>query len=149
VATIRALKMHGGVKKTELGAENVEALDKGFANLERHINNMRKFGLPVMVAVNRFVNDTEAEIDLLIKKCKELGVEVSLNEVWAKGGEGGLDTAKKLVEILENEKADFKPLYDVESSIIEKLNTIVKEMYGADGIVVEKSAMKQIKKLEE
>ncbi|RXM72081.1 formate--tetrahydrofolate ligase [Clostridium tetani] len=149
VATIRALKMHGGVKKTELSEENLEALDKGFANLQKHITNMKNFGLPVMVAVNRFITDSEAEIDLLIKKCKEIGVEVSLNEVWAKGGEGGIEMAEKLVKILETEKPNYKPLYDVEDSIPEKLNKIVKELYGGEGVVIESSAMKQIKKLEE
>lgn len=149
VATIRALKMHGEVKKTELSGENLEALDKGFANLQKHITNMKNFGLPVMVAVNRFITDSEAEIDLLIKKCKEIGVEVSLNEVWAKGGEGGIEMAEKLVKILETEKPNYKPLYDVEDSIPEKLNKIVKELYGGEGVVIESSAMKQIKKLEE
>ncbi len=149
VATIRALKMHGGVKKTELGNENVEALDKGFANLAKQVENMRKFGLPVLVAVNRFVNDTDAEIQLLINKCKEFGVEVSLNECWAKGGEGGIEMAEKLVKILETEKAEYKPLYDIEASIIDKLNTIVKEIYGGDGVEIDSAAMKQIKKLEE
>ncbi|AVP53926.1 formate--tetrahydrofolate ligase [Clostridium tetani] len=149
VATIRALKMHGGVKKTELSGENLEALDKGFANLQKHITNMKNFGLPVMVAVNRFITDSEAEIDLLIKKCKEIGVEVSLNEVWAKGGEGGIEMAEKLVKILETEKPNYKPLYDVEDSIPEKLNKIVKELYGGEGVAIESSAMKQIKKLEE
>ncbi|CDI50493.1 formate--tetrahydrofolate ligase [Clostridium tetani] len=149
VATIRALKMHGGVKKTELSGENLEALDKGFTNLQKHITNMKNFGLPVMVAVNRFITDSEAEIDLLIKKCKEIGVEVSLNEVWAKGGEGGIEMAEKLVKILETEKPNYKPLYDVEDSIPEKLNKIVKELYGGEGVVIESSAMKQIKKLEE
>lgn len=149
VATIRALKMHGGVKKTELSGENLEALDKGFANLQKHITNMKNFGLPVMVVVNRFITDSEAEIDLLIKKCKEIGVEVSLNEVWAKGGEGGIEMAEKLVKILETEKPNYKPLYDVEDSIPEKLNKIVKELYGGEGVAIESSAMKQIKKLEE
>lgn len=149
VATIRALKMHGGVKKTELSGENVEALDKGFDNLQKHITNMKKFGLPVMVAVNRFITDSDAEIELLIKKCKEIGVEVSLNEVWAKGGEGGIEMAEKLVKILETEKADYKTLYDVEDSIPEKLNKIVTELYGGEGVTIEPSAMKQIKKLEE
>lgn len=149
VATIRALKMHGGVKKTELSGENLEALDKGLLIYKKHITNMKNFGLPVMVAVNRFITDSEAEIDLLIKKCKEIGVEVSLNEVWAKGGEGGIEMAEKLVKILETEKPNYKPLYDVEDSIPEKLNKIVKELYGGEGVAIESSAMKQIKKLEE
>lgn len=149
VATIRALKMHGGVKKTELGVENLEALDKGFVNLAKQVENMKKFGLPVLVAVNRFINDTEAEINLLIKKCEEFGVEVSLNECWEKGGQGGTEMAEKLVRILENEKSNYKPLYDVEASIQEKLDIIVKEIYGGDGVVIDSAAMKQIKRLEE
>ncbi|EHL17020.1 formate-tetrahydrofolate ligase [Peptoanaerobacter stomatis] len=149
VATIRALKMHGGVKKTELGAENLEALDKGFANLKKQVENMRKFGLPVLVGINRFINDTQAEIDLLTKKCQEFGVEVSLNDCWAKGGEGGIEMAEKLVKILENEQSNYKPLYDENLSVADKLNTIVKEIYGADGVVIEAEAKKQIKKLEE
>ena len=148
VATIRALKMHGGVKKTELGTENLDALDKGFANLKKQVENMRKFGLPVLVGINRFVNDTQAEIDLLTKKCEEFGVEVSLNDCWAKGGEGGIEMAEKLVKILEKGEANYKPLYDEKSSIEEKLNTIVKEIYGADGVNIEPAAMKQIKTLE-
>ena len=149
VATIRALKMHGGVKKTELGAENLEALDKGFANLKKQVENMRKFGLPVLVGINRFINDTQAEIDLLTKKCQEFGVEVSLNDCWAKGGEGGIEMAEKLVKILENEQSNYKPLYDENLSVADKLNTIVKEIYGADGVIIEAEAKKQIKKLEE
>jgi formate--tetrahydrofolate ligase len=149
VATIRALKMHGGVKKTDLGAENLEALDKGFANLKKQVENMRKFGLPVLVGINRFINDTQAEIDLLTKKCQEFGVEVSLNDCWAKGGEGGIEMAEKLVKILENEQSNYKPLYDENLSVADKLNTIVKEIYGADGVIIEAEAKKQIKKLEE
>lgn len=148
VATIRALKMHGGVKKTELGAENLDALDKGFANLKKQVENMRKFGLPVLVGINRFVNDTQAEIDLLTKKCEEFGVEVSLNDCWAKGGEGGIEMAEKLVKILEKGEANYKPLYDEKLSIEEKLNTIAKEIYGADGVNIDSAAMKQIKTLE-
>ena len=140
--------MHGGVKKTELGTENLDALDKGFANLKKQVENMRKFGLPVLVGINRFVNDTQAEIDLLTKKCEEFGVEVSLNDCWAKGGEGGIEMAEKLVKILEKGEANYKPLYDEKSSIEEKLNTIVKEIYGADGVNIEPAAMKQIKTLE-
>ena len=149
VATIRALKMHGGVKKTDLGAENLDALDKGFANLKKQVENMRKFGLPVLVGINRFINDTQAEIDLLTKKCQEFGVEVSLNDCWAKGGEGGIEMAEKLVKILENEQSNYKPLYDENLSVADKLNTIVKEIYGADGVIIEAEAKKQIKKLEE
>lgn len=149
VATIRALKMHGGVKKTELGAENVEALTKGFANLQKQVENIRKFGLPVLVAVNKFANDTEAEIQALTNQCKEHGIEVSLNEVWEKGGQGGVEMAEKLVKIIETEESNYAPLYEVEASIPEKLNTIVKEIYGGDGVEIDSAAMKQIKKLEE
>ncbi|MBE6069199.1 MAG: formate--tetrahydrofolate ligase [Clostridium lundense] len=149
VATIRALKMHGGVKKTELGAENVEALTKGFANLQKQVENIRKFGLPVLVAVNKFANDTEAEIQALTNQCKEHGIEVSLNEVWEKGGQGGVEMAEKLVKIIETEESNYAPLYEVEASIPEKLNTIIKEIYGGDGVEIDSAAMKQIKKLEE
>ena len=149
VATIRALKMHGGVKKAELGIENLEALNKGFSNLQKQVENMRKFGLPVLVAINKFANDTQAEIDLLTKKCQEFCIEVSLNECFTKGGEGGIEMAEKLVKILDNEKPDFKLLYDVEDTIENKLNKIVKEIYGADKVVIEDNAKKQIKTLEE
>lgn len=149
VATIRALKMHGGVAKSDLGAENVEALEKGFVNLAKQVENMRKFGLPVLVAVNKFVSDTQAEVDTLIKKCNDFGVGVSLNECWEKGGEGGIEMAQKLVDLLENETSNYAPIYDENSSIDEKLNTIVKEIYGGDGVIIEPSARKQIKKLEE
>ena len=149
VATIRALKMHGGVAKSDLGMENLEALDNGFENLTKQVENIRKFNVPVMVAVNRFSNDTEKEIELLIAKCNDFGVEVALNEVWAKGSEGGVEMAQKLVKLVETEKSNFKPIYDVNSSINEKLNTIVKEIYGGDGVVLEGNAKKQMKKIEE
>lgn len=148
VATIRALKMHGGVKKTDLGEENLEALDKGFVNLKKQVENMRKFGLPVLVAINKFVNDTDKEIELLEKKCREFGVEVSLNECWEKGGDGGIEMAQKLVHMLETEKSEYKPLYDVNDSIENKLNTIVREIYGGDGVVFEGKSKKQVKQLE-
>ena len=149
VATIRALKMHGGVKKNDLSYENVEALHRGFDNLAKQVENIRKFGLPVMVAVNRFTNDTEAEIKCLLDDCRTFGVEVALNEVWAKGGEGGIEMAEKLIHLVDTEKSNYKPLYDVESSIDEKINTIVKEIYGGDGVEYSPKALKQIKKLEE
>jgi len=149
VATIRALKMHGGVIKAELGKENLEALDKGFANLEKQVENVRKFGLPVMVAVNKFVSDTNAEIDLIVKKCKVYGVDVSLNEVWAKGGEGGIHMAETLVKLVESSASDFKYLYDLEMPIDRKIETIVKEIYGGDGVVFSAKAQKEMKKLEE
>jgi len=149
VATIRALKMHGGVAKTELSKENLSALDKGFENLAKQIENIKKFGLPVMVAINKFAMDTEAEIDLLLKKCREYGVAAVLNEVWEKGGEGGKEMAEKLVELIENEKPSFKPIYEVEASIMEKLDTIVREIYGGCRVKYSAKALKMIKKLEE
>ncbi|MGE5630521.1 MAG: formate--tetrahydrofolate ligase [Caulobacteraceae bacterium] len=149
VATIRALKMHGGVKKTELGQENLTALDKGFENLAKQVENVRKFGLPVLVAVNRFINDTEAEVELLLKKCKEYGVEASLNEVWEKGGEGGTEMAEKLVSLIDREEPHYKPIYEVEASIAEKIGTIVKEIYGGSGVKFSAKAIKEIKRLEE
>lgn len=149
VATIRALKMHGGVAKTELSKENLDALDKGFANLKKQVENIRKFGLPVLVAINRFTSDTEAEIALLEKKCSENGIKVTLNESWAKGGEGGVDMAKSLLNILDTEKADFKVLYDEKLPIKDKVDIIVKEIYGGNGAVYTPAAEKQIKKLED
>lgn len=149
VATIRALKMHGGVAKPDLGKENVEAVDKGFANLEKQVENIRKFGLPVLVAVNRFVSDTEAEISALIEKCKVYGVEVALNECWEKGGEGGTEMAHTLVRMIEGSKPDFKHIYEVEASIAEKIEKIVKEIYGGDGVIFSPKAQKEMKKLEE
>lgn len=149
VATIRALKMHGGVKKADLGKENVEALEKGFVNLQKQVENIRKFGVPAMVAINKFANDTDAEINSLISKCREYGVEVALNDVWAKGGEGGREMAETLVKMVETQESNFAPIYDVEASIGEKVNTIVKEIYGGVGAVFTPAALKQIKKLEE
>ena len=116
VATVRALKMHGGVPKAELGPENLDALSKGFVNLEKHIENVRKFGVPVVVAINAFPTDTKAELNLVEKKCNELGVEVSLSEVWAKGGEGGSDLAEKVVKTIENKPSNFKLLYNTNLS---------------------------------
>ncbi|SCZ05283.1 formate--tetrahydrofolate ligase [Alkaliphilus peptidifermentans] len=149
VATIRALKMHGGVSKAELGEENLDALKNGFVNLSKQVENIGKFGLPVMVAVNKFFNDTDAEIDLLINLCKEAGVNVALNDVWAKGGEGGSDMAKVLVDMVENQASNYKPLYNIEDSIPDKVNTIVTEIYGGDGVIFTGKAKKEIKKLEE
>jgi formate--tetrahydrofolate ligase len=149
VATIRALKMHGGVKKTELGEENVEALEKGFENLEKQVENIRKFGLPALVAVNRFSNDTEAEIAALIKRCNEAGIDVSLNEVWAKGGEGGVEMAEKLVQIVDKGHAKYEPLYSLEDPIKTKIRKIVTEIYGGDDVEFDSKANKEIKKIQE
>lgn len=148
VATIRALKYNGGVPKAELSEENVPALEKGMINLVTHIENMRKFGLPVVVAINRFGTDTDAEIAAVEKLCGEMGVPVSLTEIFAKGGEGGMDLARKVCETIEAKPADFKPLYDTELSIKEKLNVIAKEIYRADGVIFTAQAEKAISEIE-
>ncbi|WBW50198.1 formate--tetrahydrofolate ligase [Peptoniphilus equinus] len=147
VATIKALKMHGGVDKKNLKEENVDALEKGFANLGRHLENIKSFGLPVVVAVNRFVQDTDAEIAKLIEKCEEYGVEVSLCEGWGKGGDGVTDLAQKVVAMCEQPN-DFHFLYDVEASIPEKVNAIVQKIYRGRQAVFTAAAKKQIKTLE-
>ena len=149
VATIRALKMHGGVAKTDLGQENVQAVSDGFSNLAKQVENMRTFGLPVLVAINKFATDTPAEIDMLLQKCASYGVEVSLNECWEKGGEGGIDMAHKLVGMLEEQKPQKVELYDVNDSIPNKLKAIVTKIYGGDGVTFTPNAKKQIKQLED
>ncbi|MFY9213112.1 MAG: formate--tetrahydrofolate ligase [Tissierellaceae bacterium] len=148
VATIRALKHHGGSSKEELGQENLDYLAKGFENLEKHIENVNKFGVPAVVAINRFPTDTERELDFLIDKCKEHGAEAVISEVWAKGGDGAIDLAKKLVEVIESQKSNFKVLYDVNDSIKEKIEKIAKEVYGADGVDFTKACEKQIANIE-
>lgn len=149
VATIRALKHHGGAKKEEYGVENLDALAKGFANLEKHIENIHKFGIPAVVAINRFPTDTENEIKYLEDRLEKMGVLCSLTEVFAKGGEGAVDLAEKVVKICDNEESNYKPLYDVNLSIEEKLNIICKEIYGADNVEISSACKKQIKGLEE
>ncbi len=149
VATIRALKMHGGVPKTELTKENVQAVSDGFSNLAKQVENMRTFGLPVLVAINKFSSDTPAEIDMLLQKCASYGVEVALNECWEKGGEGGIDMANKLVAMLEEKKPTKVELYDVNDTIPNKLTAIVKKIYGGDGVTFTANAKKQIKQLED
>jgi formate--tetrahydrofolate ligase len=148
VATIRALKMHGGVAKTELTAENLEALNKGFANMEKQIENIQKFGVPAVVAINKFVTDTAAEIALVQEHCKKLGVKSSVCEVWEKGGLGGEDLAQKVVAAAEKSN-EFHFLYDEKDSIKNKIGTIAREIYGADDVVFAPKASKEIKKLEE
>ncbi|MBR4096309.1 MAG: formate--tetrahydrofolate ligase [Oscillospiraceae bacterium] len=148
VATIRALKYNGGVAKAELTTENVEALKKGIVNLKTHIENIRKFGVPVVVAINRFHTDTEAEIAYIKEFCAEMGVEVSLAEIFAKGGEGGTDLAQKVCDVIAKGEADFKPLYDEKLPIKEKLTTIAKEIYRADGVNFTSQAEKAIKEIE-
>ncbi len=147
VATIRALKMNGGVPKTELSAENLAALEAGIANIERHVENVSKFGVPAVVAINKFPTDTEAEINLLREKLSAKGVDVVLAEVFTKGGEGAIDLANKVVEIIETKPSNYAPLYDVDGSIEEKINTIATEIYRADGVDFTAAAKKQIKEL--
>ena len=145
VATVRALKMHGGVLKTELAGENVEALERGIPNLLRHLSNIKNvYKLPAVVAINRFPTDTDKEIGFIIEKCKELGVNVVLSTVWANGGEGGIELAREVVRLCENEKGDFTYAYEDELSIEEKIEAIVKKIYGGDGISILPSAKKQI-----
>ncbi len=148
VATIRALKYNGGVARADLQDENVEALKKGIVNLKTHIENMRKYNVPVVVAINKFHTDTEAEIAYIKEFCEEMQVPVSLAEVFAKGGEGGMDLAEKVCAVIDEGKADFKPLYDEKLPIKEKLNTIAKEIYRADGVIFTAAAEKAIKDIE-
>jgi len=148
VATIRALKMHGGVKKTELTEENLEALENGFANLAKHVENMRKFDVPVLVSINKFITDTKAEISLLKKLCEDFGVDVALNDCWAKGGEGGVEMAEHVLELMKTKKTPYKPIYDEKDTIPNKVAAIVKEIYGGDGVIFETAAQKQVKELE-
>ena len=144
VATIRALKMHGGLAKTELGAENLEALEKGLPNLLRHVSNIRDvYKLPSVVAVNRFPTDTDAEVALIIEKCKALGVNVVLSNVWAEGGKGGIALAEEVVRLCEM-PSDFSFSYDTDNTIVGKIETIVKRIYGGAGITIEAAAKKQI-----
>lgn len=148
VATIRALKYNGGVAKTDLGAENVEALQKGIVNLKTHIENMHKYGVPVVVAINRFGTDTDAEIAVIEDFCREMGVLVSLTEVFAKGGEGGKDLAEKVCTTIEEKPSNYHPLYDTALSIPEKLETIAREIYRADGVTYTAAAKKAIAEIE-
>ena len=147
VATVRALKYHGGVPKPELNHENLEALEKGLPNLLQHVDNIKNvFGLPCVVAINAFPTDTKAELDLVEEKCKELGVNVCLSEVWAKGGEGGMALAEEVVRLCE-EPDHFQFVYDAEDSIESKLNAIATKVYRADGVVITAAAKKQLKQL--
>lgn len=148
VATIRALKYNGGVAKADLGAENVEALKTGIVNLKTHIENMQKYGVPAVVAINRFGTDTDAEIAVIEEFCREMGVEVSLTEVFAKGGEGGMDLAKKVCKTIEEKPSNYHPLYDTALSIPEKLETIAKEIYRADGVTFTAQAKKNLAEIE-
>ena len=147
VATIRALKMNGGVPKTELTSENLQALEAGIANIERHIENVNKFGVPAVVAINKFPTDTEAEISLLKEKLAAKGIDVVLAEVFSKGGDGAIDLANKVAEICETKPSNFAPLYDVDATIEEKITTIATEIYRADGVDFTAAAKKQINEI--
>ena len=149
VATVRALKYHGGVPKAELNNENLEALEKGLPNLLQHVSNVKNvYGVPCVVAINAFPTDTKAELDMVEAKCKELGVNVALSEVWAKGGEGGKALAEEVVRLCE-QPSNFSFVYDVNASIEEKLNAICKRVYHADGVVLDANAKKQLKQITE
>lgn len=148
VATVRALKYNGGVAKSDLGEENLEALAKGIVNLEKHIENIQKYDVPVVVTLNSFVTDTAAENEFIRRFCEERGCEFALSEVWEKGGEGGIELAKKVLDTLENKESHFHPLYEDELSLKEKIEKISKEIYGARGVVYEPAAEKQLAKIE-
>ena len=147
VATIRALKYNGGVPKTELSAENVEALEKGIVNLEKHIENLQKYKVPVVVTLNSFVTDSEAEIAFVKQFCEERGCEFAISEVWEKGGEGGIALAEKVLKTLEEKESHFEPLYPSELPLTEKIETVAKEIYGAKGVNYTAAAKKQLAKL--
>ena len=149
VATVRALKYNGGVPKVELAKENTDALKDGIVNLGKHIENMQKYGLPVIVAINRFMTDTDEELKIIEQYCCDMGVDFSMCEVFAKGGDGGVELAEKVVEVSERGgEMNFAPIYDEKASIDEKINTIAKEIYGADGVVYTPKAKKAIARLE-
>ena len=148
VATVRALKMHGGLAKTELNSEDLGALERGIPNLLRHVSNIKNvYKLPCVVAVNRFPTDTDAEIDFIIRKCRELGVNTVLSTVWADGGAGGIEMAKEVVRLCEEEQGDFTFSYELDCSIEEKISSVVKKVYGGDGIAILPAAKKQIAQL--
>ncbi len=149
VATIRALKYNGGVAKADLNTENLEALKKGIVNLEKHIENLQKYGVPVVVTLNSFVSDTKAETDFVENFCRERGCEFALSEVWEKGGEGGVALAEKVLETLETKESKFKVLYDDSLSLKEKIETVAREIYGADGVTYSAAAEKELKRITE
>jgi formate--tetrahydrofolate ligase len=149
VATVRALKYNGGVPKAELTTENLDALKKGIVNLEKHIENLQKYGVPVVVTLNSFVTDTQAETDFVRNFCQERGCEFALSEVWEKGGEGGVELAKKVLYVLENKESNFKPLYEDSLSLKDKIKTVATEIYGADDVTYSPAAEKELKRIEE
>lgn len=147
VATVRALKYNGGVSKADLGTENLDALKKGIVNLEKHIENLQKFGVPVVVTLNSFVTDTKAETDYVEQFCRERGCEFALSEVWEKGGEGGIELANKVLLTLEQKESHFKPLYPDDMSLEDKIATVAREIYGADGVTYSAAAKKELKRI--
>lgn len=147
VATARALKYNGGVAKADLGTENLDALKKGIVNLEKHIENLQKFGVPVVVTLNSFVTDTKAETDYVEQFCRERGCEFALSEVWEKGGEGGIELANKVLLTLEQKESHFKPLYPDDMSLEDKIATVAREIYGADGVTYSAAAKKELKRI--
>lgn len=147
VATVRALKYNGGVAKADLGTENLDALKKGIVNLEKHIENLQKFGVPVVVTLNSFVTDTKAETDYVEQFCRECGCEFALSEVWEKGGEGGIELANKVLLTLEQKESHFKPLYPDDMSLEDKIATVAREIYGADGVTYSAAAKKELKRI--
>ena len=149
VATVRALKYNGGVPKADLTKPNTEAVKAGFVNLEKHIENLQKFGVPVIVTLNSFITDTAEEVEFIRSRCEQMGADFALSEVWAKGGEGGKALAQKVMEVLENKTSLFKPIYDENDSIVNKINTICKEIYGAAKVEFLPKVKKQIAGLEE
>ena len=147
VATIRALKYNGGVAKADLGAENLDALKKGIVNLEKHIENLQKYGVPVVVTLNSFVTDTEAEVSFVRSFCEERNCEFALSTVWEHGGDGGIELAGKVLETLDKKESHFKPLYEDDLPLTKKIETVAKEIYGAKGVVFSSTAAKQLQKL--
>lgn len=149
VATVRALKYNGGVAKDKLGEENMDALKAGIVNLDKHIENMQKFGIPVVVTLNAFITDTQEEYEFIKKHCEDAGCEFALAKVWEKGGEGGLELAEKVIESIENKKAEYKPIYEDSDSLKEKIEKVAKEIYGADGVTYDDAATKELQHIEQ
>lgn len=148
VATVRALKYNGGVSKDDLNMPNIDAVKAGFCNLEKHIENLHKFGVPVVVTLNNFVSDTEEEVNYIKDKCVSMGADFAIAKVWEKGGDGGIELAEKVIEVLENKESNFHVLYDENDSIENKITAVAREIYGADGIVIDPKAKKEIARLE-
>ena len=149
VATVRALKYNGGVAKDKLNEENMDALKVGIVNLDKHIENMQKFGIPVVVTLNAFITDTQEEYEFIKKHCEDAGCEFALAKVWEKGGEGGLELAEKVIESIENKKAEYKPIYEDSDSLKEKIEKVAKEIYGADGVTYDDAATKELQHIEQ